>query len=860
MFDASQPANLRHRPGGSLKTLYQDIRYALRQLRQSPLFALTAVLTLALGIGANTAVFTLVREVMLKSLPVADPGGLYRVGDNADCCVTGGFQDDWTIFSYPLYQYLQQNTPEYTQLAASETHRPGLSVRREGAKAADNLSGEMVSGNFFSTLGVQAAGGRLIAPADDQPGAPIVVVMSYRAWLEKYGMDRSLLGSTLVVNGIPMTLVGIAAPGFYGERRDSHPPDLWMPLFIEPLLNGENTMLRSPTTNWLYLIGRLRPGTDLAQLSSHMTAELQQFLVEPGNMQPEQNRTNLKKQVIRVTSGFAGVNPLQEEYQPGLYLLLAASAVILLIACANVANLLLARGTVTRFRTSLQLAIGAPRGRVIRAGLTESVLLAVLGGAAGLLLAYFASRMMVLLAFRGARVVPVSASPSLPVLGFTFLVALLTGVIFGVAPAWIASRSDPAEALRGATRTTRDSSALPQKSLVVLQASLSLVLLTIAGLLTQSLRNLQNQRYGFERQGRILVSLDPRSAGYGPERLTGLYQQLEDRFSHMPGVIHESLSLYTAQQANNWGEGIHIPGRTRVPGDSASWDRVSAHYFEAIGTPVVRGRGFSELDTATSQRVAVVNEAFVEKFFPNTDPIGQHFGKGSSGHAGDYEIVGVVKSAKYQNAARPPRPMFFVPLAQTIHYAEDDDQRVESASMYMGTMELHVAGDPSGYYPAIRRLLAEVDPGLGSPDISTFDEQIELRTSEQTMSARLSSLFGLVALVLASIGLYGLTAYQVARRTGEIGIRMALGADRMNILRMVLRGAFLQVIIGLAIGVPLIFLSGKLLASQLYGVGSFNPVILGLAIAVLALCALLASIVPARRAAVIDPMKALRTE
>jgi predicted permease len=844
-----------------LKILYQDIRYALRQLRKSPLFTLTAVLTLALGIGANTAVFTLVHEVMLKSLPVPDPGGLSVVGNSPDCCITGGFQGDWNLFAYPLYLYLQEHSPEFTQLAAAQTNRPSMSVRRQGGSAAASLEGELVSGNFFSTLGVQPAAGRLLTPADDHEGAPIAAVMSYRAWQEKYGMDPSLLGSSIVANGIPMTIVGIAPAGFYGERRDGDPPDLWMPVFIEPLVNRENTMLRAPTTNWMYVFGRMRPGTGLEQASAHMTTELQQYLSVPGNIQPEANRDDIKKQTVHVTHGFAGVNPLQEEYKQGLYVLLAASAVILLIACANVANLLLARSTVTRFRTSLQLAIGAPRGRIIRAGLTESVLLAVLGGLAGLALAYFASRAMVLLAFRGARVLPVSASPSLPVLGFTFVVALITGVIFGVGPAWMSSRSDPAEALRGATRATRDKSALPQKSLVVLQAALSLVLLTVAGLLTQSLRNLQNQAYGFERQGRILVQFDPASAGYAAERLQGLYQQLEDRFAHMPGVIHESMSLYTAQQGNNWGEGIHIPGRKRVSGDGASWDRVSAHYFETIGTPVVRGRGFLESDTATSQRVAVVNEAFATKFFPNADAIGQHFGKGDASHAADYEIVGVVTSAKYRNAARPPQPMFFVPLVQTIHYDTREDERTEAASvMYVSTIELHVAGDPGSYSPAIRQLLNAVDPNLPPPEVSTFDEQIQLRTSEKTMSARLSAVFGLIALLLASIGLYGLTAYQVARRAGEIGIRMALGANRFSILKMVLRGAFLQVAVGLVIGIPLIFLSGKLLANQLYGVKSFNPVILMSAIVVLGFCALMASILPARRAAGIDPMKALRTE
>src|SRR5215475_15376180 len=683
--------------------------------------------------------------------------------------------------------------------------------------------------------------------------------MSYRAWQEKYGRNPAIIGRGITVNGIPATLVGIAAPGFYGERRDSYPPDLWMPLAMEPVLHRENSMLRATRTSWLYLIGRLRPGTPLPQVSAHVTAELQQYLSQPGNLGPEEKPADIKKQVVRATPGASGVNTLQEQYKQGLYILLAAAAVILLIACANVANLLLARGAVTRVRTSLQLAVGAPRGRIIRSGITESVVLAVLGGLAGLALAYLGSRAMVLLAFRGAKVVPVSAAPSWPVLGFTFLASLLTGIIFGVAPAWMASRSDPADALRGATRATKDSSALPQKSLVVLQAALSLMLLSVAGLLTQSLRNLQNQAYGFERQGRILVQFNPSSAGYTQERLTGLYQQIEDRFAHLPGVLHESLSLYTAQQANNWGEGVHILGH---PGDAqnSSWDRVSAHYFEAIGTPVLRGRGFSERDTASSQHVAVVNEAFAEKYLPKIDPIGQHFGKGDASHAGDYEVVGVVKAAKYQNAARPPRPMFFVPLSQTVHYADTDDQRVESASMYMGTMELHVAGDPNSYQAAIRRTLAGVDPNLTANDISTFDEMIEQRTTDRTMMSRLSGAFGLVALLLASIGLYGLTAYQVARRTSEIGIRMALGANRLNILRLVLSGAFLQVAVGLLLGIPLVFAGGKLVASQLFGVRSFEPLTLTVAIFVLAICAFLASILPARRAAIVDPMRALRTE
>jgi predicted permease len=844
-----------------LKTLIQDLVYALRQLRNAPAFTVTAVLTLALGIGANTAVFTLVHEVLLKSLPVSDPSGLYRLGDKYECCVEGGLQEDWTMFSYPLYQYLRDHTPEYETLAASQTNRPDLSVRRQGAGTAENFSGELVSGNYFSTLGLRAFAGRLVSPNDDQAGAPPVAVMSYRAWEQKYGLDSSLVGQSMTINGIPMTLVGIAPPGFYGDRRESDPPDFWMPISIEPTLAKENSLLHSQTTNWLYLIGRLRPGVSSEAVSAHLTTELRQYLQVPGNLVNQHTTAEIAKEYIKVTPGGGGVNAMEDEYRQGLYLLLGAALAILLIACANVANLLLARGAAARFRTSLQLAIGASRARIIRAGLTESILLAVVGGVAGVLLAYHASQAMVLLAFRGAKYVPLSTSPSWPVLLFAFAVTMLTGIIFGVGPAWIASRSDPADTLRGASRATRDSATTGQKALVVLQAALSLVLLCVAGLVTQSLRHLRNQEYGFDRGGRMLVEINPAAAGYTKEKLAGLYQQMEDRFKATPGVISESLALYTPQQGNNWGETIEILGRENQKDQNSSWDRVSAHYFETLGTPIIEGRGFKESDTQTAQHVAVVNESFAKKFFPNASALGQHFGKGDDKSGGDYEIVGVAKNVKYWTHERDnARPMFFVPLPQTTNYTRATDERVESGSMYMGTIILHVAGDPNAFQGQIRNTLSSIDPNLTPLSIRTYDEQLEVRASENVLISRLSGLFGLLALLLASIGLYGLTAYQVARRTSEIGLRMALGADRFNILRMVMKGAFLQVAIGLAIGIPLVFLSGKWLAHQLYGVGAFEPVILIGAIVVLAGCAFISSILPARRAAGTDPMKALRTE
>lgn len=846
-----------------MQTLFQDLRYALRQLRHSPAFTFTAVITLALGIGANTAIFTLVHAVLLQSLPVANPGQLYKLGDRYNCCVMGSLQDqDWAMFSYRFYVQARDHTPAFEELAAAQTNRHGLSVRVAGENSpADLFRGELVSGNYFSTFGLRPAAGRLLSSTDDSAAAAPVAVMSYRTWQRRYAADESLIGKALIVNGNPMTLIGVAPPGFFGERLESDPPDFWLPLSYEPTLDGQGGLLNQPLA-FLYVLGRLNPGAQPAQVQAQLTAELRSYLATPGNVYSSLGDISkrIPKQEIHLAPGGSGIQQMKYTYEKGLYLLMAASTVLLIIACANLANLLLARSTGLRSRIALQLAMGASRRRIMAAQLTESVLLACLGGAAGLLLAFYGTKAMLLIAFRGADFVPISASPSIPVLGFTFVVALLTGIAFGAGPAWLASRSDPAEALRGTNRATRDRSALPQKSLIVLQAGLSLALLCIAGLLTQSLRNLQNQDYGFQRQGRLVIRIDPQAAGYTPERLMPLYRKIEDRFSSLPGVSSESLSIYAPQQHDSWGESVYFPGKPKQDDNSSWWDRVSAHYFESIGTPIVQGRGFNEQDTATSQKFAVVNEAFVRRFLLNEDPIGQHFGMDFQANANDFTIVGVAKDAKYRNAEEPATPMFFVPLEQPITYQNPDMRRLVAQSLYMHSIQLHVAADPDAMIPAVRRAFADIDPNLALLSIRSYADQVKIMNSDKALISRLSGVFGLLALLLASVGLYGVTAYRVARRTSEVGVRMALGATRTDILALVLQGAFAQVGLGLLIGIPLAIGAGKLLAHQLYGVSFFDPVIMAVAVGVLAFCALLASILPAGQAASIEPMVALRAE
>jgi predicted permease len=841
----------------------------LRQLRKSPGFTITAVLTLALGIGANTAIFTLVHAVMLKSLPVTDPAQLYRIGDSNICCVYGGLEQEdggWGLFSFGLYKQIRDNTPQFEQIAAFQANEPELSVRRGGSQdPAETFSGELVSGNYFSTFGIQPFAGRMLTPQDDTPGAPPVAVMTYRAWQQHFGLDPTVVGATFMVNGKAFTIAGITPPGFFGDRLRDDPPDFYLPIAAEPQLNPSSSILHIDNQHWLYLIGRMKPGVQPAPVEAQLTSELRQWLQANANQLHPSSRAKIPKQTIKLGPGGAGITSLRTRYQAGLYMLVAASALVLLIACANLANLLLARGMARHQQIAVQLALGATPRRLIRALLTESVLLACLGGAAGLLLAHFGTRGILLIAFRGSNFVPISTSPSLTILAFAFGLSLITGIIFGVAPAWISSHSDPAEALRGANRSTRDHSALPQKSLVIAQAALSLVLLAMAGLVTQSLRNLEHFNFGFDTGGRLMVQINPQNAGYTVERLPGLYRQLHDRLSQIPGVLSVGYSMYSPQDGDSWNDGITIQGRTpeSLEDKSVGWVRVSPEYFKTIGTSLLRGRGIGEQDTATSQRVAVVDENFVRTFFPKEDPIGQHFGFSAPGHSGDFEIVGVVKDTRYRSpndTEYPQNPMFFVPYFQTIHFDIPLYNRMDAQSQFVRMIEIHFSGSQQDIGPQVRRELGNIDPNLSIIEMKSFGEQVTGVFNQERLIARLTELFSLLALALASIGLYGVTAYNIARRTSEIGIRMALGANRGNVVAMVLRGAFWQIGVGLIVGVPLVIVTGRLMASKLFGVAAFNPGILGAAILALALSAFIAGLVPARRAASIEPVQALRIE
>ena len=851
-----------------------DLRDALRQLRKAPGFTITAVITLALGIGATTAIFTLVHQVMLKSLPVTKPDELWRIGDKVRCCNWGGYTQgedgDFSLFSWEMYKNFRARTPEFTDLAALQAGNAALGVRREGSQAqVDTRNGEYVSGNLFRTLGVQPWIGRLMTDDDDREGAPPVAVMSYHIWREKYGSDPSVVGASYQINGHPFTVIGVAAPGFYGAKLAGWGmPDFWLPLTAELLIDGDTSRLKRPNGNFLDLIGRVRPGVNPKSLEAKLKVELHDWLashvpdMEPGEKQLWQQQT------LHLIPGGAGVASMRDQYQDDLKLLLAAAGCVLLVACGNLANLLLARGLKDRAQTSVRVALGASWSRLVRKALVECVLLATIGGALGIGVAYAGTRLILHLAFQISgpnNYVPIDATPSWPVLLFTLAISVLTGIIFGIAPAWVTSHADPVEALRGVNRSVGGQRSWAQKSLVIAQAAMSVVLLSAAALLVQSLRNLEHQNFGFETHGRYIAMINPMLSNYKPEHMEPMFRQIDDRLRQIPGVREVAPALYAPMTGDSWNDSVRIEGRPE-PGakedTSSGWARVMPGFFEALGAKMLLGRPITEEDTDATRKVAVINEAFAKRYFKGQNPIGQHFGPDRIKYSSKYEIVGVVKDMRYMtyDYKQPVKPMFWLSEAQTVQYDDPAFQSGEIWSHFLYNIVIWAPGNPPGMEERVRKALASVDPNLVLYEVDPYASVVSADFQQENMIATLTMLFGALGLLLAAIGLYGVLAYTVEQRTGEIGVRMALGADRGQVVKMVLRGSFSQIGIGLAIGIPAAIGAGKLMSDQLFGVKPWDPVMLTLATLLLGVAALVATLIPARRAAGVEPMEALRNQ
>jgi predicted permease len=853
----------------ALETLLQDTRYALRRLRNSPAFAVTVLLTLALGIGATTSIFTLVQAVLLKSLAVANPAELYRLGTEARCCYWPAYSQDkeFSIVSYDLYKHFRDNTQGFAELAAFQAGGALFGVRRSGARgSAQSFPGEFVSGNYFTMFGIKAYAGRLLNPSDDRPGAPPVAVMSYRLWRERYGEDLSIVGGVFNFDQKPVIVVGIAPPAFFGDNLRAIPRDFFLPLNTEPIVEGDDDL--NQPVSWLDMIGRIRPGANPASIEAQMRVELKQWLRSHWGDMSANDRATFPEQTLFLRPGGAGISSMRDQYEHWLEILMIVSAFVLLIVCANVANLMLVRGMERRRQISLSMALGARTWRLVRQALAESILLGIGGGAAGLAIAFAGTRLILDLAFPrvpGLGGVPISASPSLPVLAFALSVSLLTGIAFGIAPAWMTTRMNPIEALRGAGRSTARTGSLPRETLVVLQAALCMVLLTASGLLTAALRNIENQKFGFAQDRRTIVSIDPRLAGYRMDQLTVLYNRIHDSLSSIPGVSAVAVALYTPLNGNNWGGGVWVDGHP-APGprddNFAFWDRITPGYFDAIGNPILRGRGISERDTMNSQHVAVINEAFARNFFKNEDPLGRFFGRHDvSPGSHDYEVVGIAQDARYLTSDfdKPIGPFFFLPAAQYDIF-KNGQTEPDPGSHFLHDIVVVTAPGASLSLPQIRQAMASVDPQLPIFSIESLKDQVSGQFTQQRLMARLTSFFGLLSLALASIGLYGVTAYNAGRRTTEIGVRLALGATRAQAAGLIIRGAFILVVIGLIAGLPLALAAGRFLGSQLYGLNPYDPVVVLLAVLTLGLSALIAALIPARRASSISPSQALRSE
>jgi macrolide transport system ATP-binding/permease protein len=863
--------NCRERRGTLwLESIVQDVRYGLRQLRKSPGFTLTAVITVALGIGATTAIFTLVQGVLERSLPVTDPSRLYRVGDQGTCCYYGlGFEredGDFDLFPYDLYLNLKQSSPEFERLAALEAGGSSVSVRR-GTSPSQPLRSEFVSGNYFVMLGVGAYAGRPLTENDDKAGAAPVLVLSYSAWQSDFAGDPTVVGSTVYVETHPFTVVGIMPPGFFGDRIVERPPDLWTPLSNEPSINGVGTSLwpqGDEDTAWLYLLGRVRPQTSVPALQAKLSVRLRQWMFAHVKFTARGGAAQIPRQHVVLSPGGGGIQTLQRQTGRGLRMLMILSTVVLLIACANFANLLLARGIARRAELSVRMALGAARTRIIRQMLTQSVLLSLIGGAAGLAVAYPFSQMILVMAFPHARNMPVQPRPSLMVLGFAFLVSLLTGIIFGTVPAWLSSQANAVEAFRTANRSRGDRSSVPQRALVVVQVALSVVLLSGAFLMGRSLANLEHQDFGITTANRYVLRIEPDGAGYTLERLPALYREIEDRLSALPSATNVSFARHTPLDGNAWGTCIVQQGHPAPdPGERcfSSWVRVSSRFLRTIGVPIVRGRDFSAQDSPSSTPIALVNQAFALHFFPNQDPIGKHFGIVDPKNSGAFEIVGVFADFKMNDPHHAVTPLFLRPVTQQyLGYTDPEAISSEKNSMFVGSIIIQFSRPQNDVENLVRHAMAEIDPNLTIFNFSSYDSQVAGNFNQDRLVARLTSLFGVLALTLASVGLYGVISFFVTRRTSEIGIRMAMGASRSGIVWMVMRAVLWPILIGIGLGIPAALYVGHLGADLLYRVRSNSPLAYLAATVALAISAVVAGFIPARRAASIDPMLALREE
>jgi predicted permease len=851
------------RGGGWLETFWQDLRYGARMLIKHKGLTTIAILSLALGIGANTAIFSLVDAVLLKSLPVKDPAALVQFKWVAGRGFSGFSYDGSAITdeatglrtnnSFPQQTFErfsgQQNT--LSDLFAFATLEQ-VNANVDGQ--AEVASGLVVSGGYFTGLGVRPVLGRTIAMEDDRQEAPAVVVLSYRYWERRFGANPAAIGKQINLNNAAFTIIGVTPQEFTGTLGQGNAPDLTIPLQMEPAVRGNNASLNRQAVWWLLLMGRLKPGATPDQARAELEPVFQRTAFE--NLRRPQNQTQAAPIALQdyprlaVAPGRRGDTDWGWRQRRSLYLLMAVVGLVLLIACTNLANLLLARAAERRKEMAVRLALGAGRWRLARQLLTESLLLAAAGGAVSLLFALWGRDMLLSLRFPGRETLPFQSALDLRMLAFTFAVSALTGLLFGIVPAWRATRVDLTPAINGTGRSsTSHVRSWAGKSLIVTQVALSFLLLVGAGLFLRTLRNLQQVAPGFNAQNLLLFRVDPRLSGYQGERLRDVYQRMSERIEAVPGVRSVTFSRHPLLAGSHAIREFYPPGqsadRNNAPG--ANIHIVRANFFDSMELPIQLGRGLSPQDDATAPRAAVINQTLARRYFPDDNPVGKRFSFDPD-RRGEIEIVGVAQDAKYTSLRAEVPPTIYVPWLQ------------ELRGLGQMNFEVRTAGDPAGSLAAIRQAVREVDGDLPLFDVKTQVEQASQSLAQERLFAALLSFFGSLALGLAALGLYGVLAASVAQRTQEIGIRMALGAETRHVLRLVIGQGMLLVGIGIAAGSAVAFWLTRLLDSWLYGVGVTDaPTFVAIA-ALLTVVALLACSLPARWATKVDPLVALRCE
>jgi predicted permease len=855
--------------------IFQDIRLSLRSMIKTPGFTLVALLSLALGIGANTAIFTLINQVLLRNMPVQHPDQLVVFGRSVGGGINGGVDIGFNdLVTWDFARQLEVNPGPFQGVAAYSSFAPHVSVR-DAASTSSNSSAQpvyasMVSDNYFSVLGATPLLGRTFVPSEvATPGSSPVAVLGYHYWQQQLSSDPNILGKSISVNGSPFRVIGVMRPGFLSIKPDIHPPDMYVPITMESQILLQPPFLQPRAVLFLHMFARLdltncrepngTPCT-LSYAQLWLDQQTRDYIRagEGPSITPERQQEIAHGDTMKLLPGAHGVSYLGARYGDTLNVLMAVTGLVLLIACANLANFLLARAAARQREIATRLALGSSRLRIVRQSLVETLLLSLFGGALGLGLAFAATRALIAFVTMGSDFSPLSPMPDATVLLFTLGVSLATGILFGLGPAIATARSTThagaTQSLSSGTRATTGSRAtrLFPKVLVTAQVMLSLLLLIGAGLFLRSLNNLQAQDFGFERSHLLLGEINPALAGYTPERTPALNQTILERLEALPGVRSASLSETPPISGGSWGGSLIIPGYTPRPKEDMSsvFNRVSGHFFETTGIAIVAGRPITPADSATSLKVAVITETVAKRYFPKGDAIGRTLKITFDDMPGPYQIVGVAHDSRSGNPRDPtPRPTTYFALTQ-----------MTGTNSAASTIELRTTADPVKSIADLRHALAQIDPNLPVFQVRTIREQVDSMMTQEQLFSSLTGIFSILALLLAAIGLYGVISYSVVRRTGEIGIRLALGAQTRSVLWMVLRESLTLLAVGLALGLPLTLATTRIIRQQLFNLSPVDPTTFATAITVVAAMTVLAAWLPARRAAKVDPMQALRCE